>query len=114
LIHKKNKWKKQREKKKNQWYTPKINSNIYVSGLPPDITQERLQEFFGRAGVIRIDKFSGEPKVKLYRNSDGTSKGDGLISYVKEESLLIAISLLNKQEISPGYRVSIEPVIDIF
>jgi hypothetical protein len=33
---------------------------------------------------------------------------------VKEESLLIAISLLNKQEISPGYRVSIEPVIDIF
>ena len=94
--------------------TPKKNNNIYASGLPPDITEEKFIEFFGRAGVIRIDKFSGESKVKIYRNSDGTPKGDGLVSYVNEESLSIAISILNKQEISPGFRVSIEPVIPMF
>ena len=28
------KYLKQKEKKKKKWYTPKINSNIYISGLP--------------------------------------------------------------------------------
>ncbi len=39
-IKKEKKYLKQKEKKKKKWYTPKINSNIYVSRLPNDITTD--------------------------------------------------------------------------
>lgn len=101
---------KQREKKRAKWYTPKINTNLYITGLPPGITTEKMHEFFSKAGVIRIDKFSGEPKIKLYNNAQGTPKGDGLISYAKTESLPLAITMLNGSEIEPGRAITVEPV----
>ncbi len=40
------KTKKDNLKKKSRWYTPRINTNIYVSGLPKDITEEEMLETF--------------------------------------------------------------------
>lgn len=51
----KKKTKKAAEKKKQKWYQAKINTYIYVKGLPLDITSERIDEFFSRAGLIRRD-----------------------------------------------------------
>lgn len=36
-------------------------------------------------------------------------KGDALISFLREESVLISIDLLNKTEIRPGFKIRIEP-----
>ena len=57
----KNKRKNERrkEKKKTLWHEPKINSSIYVKGLPEDITIEEMKEFFGKAGIIKIDPLTG-------------------------------------------------------
>jgi HIV Tat-specific factor 1 len=107
---KKAKHKRQKAKKKGKWYTPKMNTNLYISGLPATITPEILKEFFSRAGVIRIDKFTGLPKIKLYYQ-DNKLKGDALVSYAKPESLTIAVTMLDKQEIVTGYPVHLEPVI---
>jgi len=101
--------KRQKAKKKAKWYSPKKNSNVYISGLPLTVTPDRVAEFFSKAGVIRLDKFSSEPKVKLYRDEAGQLKGDALVSYAKQESVVLALTWLNGQEIEPGAPVSVQP-----
>lgn len=101
--------KRQKAKKKEKWYSPRVNSNVYISGLPLTITPARLVEFFTKAGVIRLDKFSGEPKVKLYMDEAGQPKGDALVSYAKQESVVLALTWLNGQEIEPGAPVTVQP-----
>lgn len=51
---------RQKNKKKTTWYSAKINSNVYVSGLPSDITFEEMQVFFKKAGIIRINPLTGK------------------------------------------------------
>lgn len=81
---------------------------MYVSGLPPDITDEELREFACKAGVIRIDHQTGKEKIKIYKDDQGIPKGDAAISYAKEESITIALEMLNEKEIKPGFPVKIE------
>jgi len=103
-------------------------SEVYISfdlpnykGLPEDITVEQLKEFFSKAGVIRLDPhtgiffgnsllFVGKEKIKIYCDENQRPKGDALISYVKEESIPLAIEMLNEREIVPGYKVYVEQV----
>ena len=108
-VQKVAKRKRQKEKKRAKWYCPKVNTNVYISGLPATITEARVAEFFSKAGIIRLDKFTGEPKVKLYKDESGQPKGDALVSYAKEESVLLAITWLNNQEIEPGAVVAVQP-----
>lgn len=78
--------------------------------MPNCITIEEIEAFFSRAGVIRLDKFTGTPKIKLYHNEEGKLKGDGLVSYANSESLSIAVNMLDNKEILPDFRVHLEPV----
>ena len=47
------------QKKKNKWFEARKNTFVYVSGLPNDISQDELSEFFKRCGVIRLDPSTG-------------------------------------------------------
>jgi HIV Tat-specific factor 1 len=100
--------KRQAEKKKEKWYQAKINTFVYISGLPQDITEEELKEFVIKAGVLRIDLNTGKEKLKLYRDEDGFPKGDAAVSYAKEESVEIAVENLNDKEIRSGFKVRVE------
>ena len=52
---KKQKRKRAAQKKKGKWFAARMNTFIYVNGLPLDITEEELKEFFAKCGVIRLD-----------------------------------------------------------
>ncbi|KXZ53901.1 hypothetical protein GPECTOR_6g819 [Gonium pectorale] len=55
---------------------------IYVSGLPPNITEQDIAEYFGSIGIIKIDKKTKKPKIWLYRDkATGALKGDGTVTY---------------------------------
>ena len=99
---------KKREKKKQKWYNPKLNTNIYVQGLPLDVTFSELTAFFEKAGVLRLDPATGEPKLKIYKDSEGRNKGDALISYSAPESIENAETLLQGAQIRPGFPISFE------
>jgi RNA recognition motif-containing protein len=73
LKRKEKKKQRAKEKKKKEWYTPKISSSIYVQGLPKDVTRAEVVEFFGRAGVFRLDHETGKLSLKqAKKNSNST------------------------------------------
>lgn len=103
---------KQKQKRKEKWYTPKINSNVYIKNLPKDITQTELVEYFSKCGIIRKDPKTEELKVKIYIDPETNEpKGDALISYLREESVDLCISILNGTEIRPGYKIEVEEAV---
>ncbi|KAK2823057.1 hypothetical protein Q7C36_019657 [Tachysurus vachellii] len=83
------------------------NTNVYVSGLPPDITCDEFVELMSKCGIIMRDPLTEEYKIKLYKDSEGNQKGDGLCCYLKRESVALAERLLDDYEIR-GYRLHVE------
>lgn len=75
------------------------NTNVYVSNLPLDMTEEEFVELMSKCGLLMKDPDTGHFKIKLYRNSDGTLKGDARCCYIKVESVDLALSILD------GYRI---------
>ncbi|TNN66460.1 HIV Tat-specific factor 1 [Liparis tanakae] len=83
------------------------NTNVYVSGLPPDISPDEFAELMTKCGIVMRDPISEEFKVKLYKDKEGNQKGDGLCCYLKKESVELALRLIDESEVR-GYRLHVE------
>ncbi|CAI4051032.1 hypothetical protein SUVZ_14G0490 [Saccharomyces uvarum] len=82
-------------------------TSIYISDLPTDkITKEELTEQFSKYGMIRMNR-DGKPHCKLYVNDKGIPKGDALIIYSKEESVTLAIEMMDEWNFL-GKRIRVE------
>lgn len=77
------------------------NTAVYVTGLPPDTEQEEIVERFSKCGVIEEDE-GGDPKIKLYAKEDGSFSGDALVVFFKEDSVTLAVNLLDEAEFRLG------------
>jgi HIV Tat-specific factor 1 len=108
--------------------------DLYVEGLPPDITMEEFLNYFSKAGIVRKDEetgtlpvllsfsshlcfscasltiITGFVKAKIYKTPEGHVKGDGLICYYKKESVDLAISILDGAEIKKGHPLKLSVV----
>ncbi|KZT57743.1 hypothetical protein CALCODRAFT_469346 [Calocera cornea HHB12733] len=89
--------------KKSKSDKPKRSKNtaVYVSGLPGDATMDEIVERFGKFGVLEEDD-EGEPKVKMYEDEQGQFNGTALVVYFKEESVPLAINMLDEAELRIG------------
>lgn len=76
-------------------------TSIFISHLPPSATISQISSAFKVAGLILEDP-NGDPRIKLYKKEDGTPKGEALVIYLKEESVELAIRLLDETELVPG------------
>ncbi|XP_041864148.1 HIV Tat-specific factor 1 [Melanotaenia boesemani] len=83
------------------------NTNVYVSGLPPDITPDEFAELMSKCGIVMRDPITEEYKIKLYKDKEGNLKGDGLCCYLKKESVALAMRLIDESEVR-GYRLHVE------
>nr|XP_057943821.1 HIV Tat-specific factor 1 isoform X1 [Doryrhamphus excisus] len=83
------------------------NTNVYVSGLPPDTSTEEFVELMSKCGIVMRDPITEEFKVKLYKDKEGNLKGDGLCCYLKRESVELAMRLIDESEVR-GYRLHVE------
>ncbi|GFY78696.1 HIV Tat-specific factor 1 [Trichonephila inaurata madagascariensis] len=70
------------------------NTNVYVTGLPLDITEDEFVELMQKCGLVMKDPVTMKYKVKLYREN-GLLKGDGLCTYIKIESVTLALDILD-------------------
>ncbi|KAK7057198.1 splicing factor U2AF-associated protein 2, partial [Favolaschia claudopus] len=77
------------------------NTAVYVTGLPVDTELEELVERFQKCGVLEEDD-EGEPKVKMYAKDDGSFSGEALVVYFKEDSVLLALNILDDAELRFG------------
>ncbi|KAI0243514.1 hypothetical protein L0F63_005865 [Massospora cicadina] len=84
-----------KEDKEEKPAKPRVNSSVYITGLPSDVTMDELKETFGKFGLFMEDAVTGKPKIKIYTNHEGLCKGDALITYFKPESAELAITLLD-------------------
>lgn len=108
LLRKEKKKRYRKNKAKKKWYKAKINTNIYISNLPKDITAEEIEEHFAKCGAIRIDPNTGERKIKVYHDDEGVPKGDALLSFENIESVATAIEMLHESNIRPDAIISVE------
>ena len=92
-----------------------------MSNLPNVITEDSFVEFMSKCGMVEFDIRTKKPKVKIYRDEEGSPKGstnvflncicqmyfstcvhnyifqlgDGLCSYIKPESVQLALTILD-------------------
>ncbi|CAH8605019.1 unnamed protein product [Heterobilharzia americana] len=84
------------------------NTHVYVSGLPPTITDDEFLTLMSKCGVIMNEPFSNVPRVKLYKDQTGKPKGDGRCCYIKVESVELALKILDGMIYTPGYTIHVE------
>ncbi|KAF9024814.1 hypothetical protein BDZ89DRAFT_1040878 [Hymenopellis radicata] len=77
------------------------NTAIYVTGLPLDTEFDEVVSCFSKFGVLEEDD-DGEPKVKMYARDDGSFSGDALVVYFKEDSVILALNILDESELRLG------------
>ncbi|KAG6845387.1 hypothetical protein H0H87_009734 [Tephrocybe sp. NHM501043] len=85
------------------------NTAVYVTGLPLDADVEEIVERFSKCGMIEEDD-EGDPKVKMYAKEDGTFSGEALVVYFKEDSVLLALNILDDAELRFGDSTSVMSV----
>ncbi|KAI8147898.1 hypothetical protein BJV82DRAFT_593837 [Fennellomyces sp. T-0311] len=78
------------------------NTSVYVTGVPHDTTLDEMKQVFSKCGVIMEDLETGLPKIKIYQDAEGKPKGDALVTYFKEDSVPLAIKLLDEAELRLG------------
>lgn len=92
-----------------QWFEeePEKCTKVYVSNLPDDITEEEFVEVMSKCGMIFRDPKTKKTKVKLYTEPDGQLKGDGLVHYIRIESVQLAIDMLDGYEVH-GRKIKVQ------
>ncbi|KAF4518148.1 hypothetical protein B566_EDAN008850, partial [Ephemera danica] len=72
-------------KEEPKWFEmdEKLNTKVYVSGLPSDITEQEFVDTMQKYGLVMKDADTNRWKVKLYADKEGNLKGDALCTYIK-------------------------------
>ena len=72
---------------------------IFVSGLPEDVTDSQISDFFGAIGLIKIDKKTGRHKIWIYKDKvTGRGKGEATVTYDDPPTATSAIQWFNGKE----------------
>ncbi|XP_038206768.1 HIV Tat-specific factor 1 homolog [Zerene cesonia] len=115
VVEKKKPEKKQdaagvKRKNEPQWFEPSEDKNtkVYVSNLPLDMTEEEFVDHMQKCGLVERDPSTQKMKVKLYMDKEQNCfKGDALCTYIKVESVDLALKLLDGSDFK-GNKIKVE------
>lgn len=78
------------------------NTAVYVTNLPIDIDVDEVHSVFSKCGVIAEEIDGRKPRIKLYTDAEGNSKGEALIVYFRAESVSLAVQMLDETDFRLG------------
>ena len=98
-----------KEQQPAKWFEEEESKStkVYVSNLPISITEETFVEWLSKCGLIENDARTKKPKIKLYKDVNNEPKGDGLCTYIKHESVELALTILDGSDLD-GNTVKVE------
>ncbi|RNA10183.1 HIV Tat-specific factor 1 [Brachionus plicatilis] len=96
------------KKKRDGWFEmeDEKNTNVYVSGLPLDITDQEFEELMSKYGIIMKDPVTHKLKIKLYKDNEEV-KGDGRCCYLMPESVKPCLQFLDDSDYR-GHKIHVE------
>lgn len=95
-------------KRKEGWFEidDDHNTYVYVNGLPTDMSEEDFVTLMKKYGVIKNkNPPNNSYNIKMYKNPDGSFKGDAVCCYARVESVELALDHLD------GYRYDDDHII---
>lgn len=98
-------------KRKAEWFDidDERNTYVYVSGLPTSITEDEFVSLMKKYGIIAKKAIMGNPfNIKMYKNEDGSFKGDALCCYARVESVELALTNLEGYLYDQGHTLHCE------
>ena len=55
---------------------------VFISGMPPHVTELEIEQHFGAIGLIKKDKKTMKPRIWIYNDKvTGKSKGEATVTY---------------------------------
>ncbi|KAL7547569.1 hypothetical protein ACHAWF_010862 [Thalassiosira exigua] len=104
---------KKRKRSKPKFSAKNARNWIYVTGLPANTNEEEVANYFSKVGILELDPETQKPKVKLYRDKKGKGgsgvlKGDASICYARQESVELALQILDENLFRDGAILSVQ------
>jgi HIV Tat-specific factor 1 len=105
--------KKSKKKPKRTHKTRNIKQmqTVYISGMPDDTTKDECLTFVRKCGMVLEDPHTGEPVVYLFKNDDGTLRGDGCATYLLAPSVENALLILDGAFFRTTMKVSVTKAV---
>jgi HIV Tat-specific factor 1 len=89
---------------------PRANTSVYVSSLPTDTSADELRVLFSKYGVVAQDLLTTRHKVKLYQDEAGNFTGSALVTYLRPESVSLAIEMADGSQLR-GSSIKVEEAV---
>ena len=89
---------------KYRYYVPS-EIQIFVQGLPKDVTVQELESYFESVGPIKLTPL-GQKKIWIYYDKNNLSKGECTISYKDNKTQMLAINHYNNA-IFKGHTITV-------
>ena len=90
---------KKKRTKKAKFSNKHMRNWVYITGLPQNTSTEEISQVFSKVGIIDLDPESQTPKIKIYRHTEGPSKGeikgDASLCFARPESVDLAIQIFD-------------------
>ena len=79
------------------------DNQIFVQGMPTDVSDDDVAQFFGSIGTIKTDRKTGKLRIFLYTDRNtGAPKGEGTVTYEDPSAAQSAVQWFNGKEFSSG------------
>ena len=80
------------------------DNTIFVQGMPTDVSEDDVANFFGSIGTIQTDRRTGKPRIFLYTVRN---KGEATVAYDDPSAAQSAVQWYNGKEFSSGRPIKV-------